>query len=154
SEEDLGERRIAGEDLDRTDLDSRRLHVDQKEADSVLLAGGIRADEAEAPVGVETPGCPDLLAIHEEVVALVFRLGLQRRKVRTCARLGISLAPTHLALRDAGNVDALLLVGPELKQCGAEHFGAHACDRVERAGIDNGLCNRVSLDGTEASASI
>ena len=47
---------------DRPHLDARRLHVDQQEADPLVLLRRVGAHQAEAPVGVLGAGSPDLLS--------------------------------------------------------------------------------------------
>ena len=50
-EEGLAERRTARDQLDRPRLDTRLMHVDQDEADALVLARRVGAHQAEAPVG-------------------------------------------------------------------------------------------------------
>src|SRR5205814_3388686 len=92
----------------------------------------VGTDQRKAPVGILRARGPDLLAIDEEVVTLVDALRAQRREVRAGARLGIALAPPHLAGDDSGHVLLLLLLAAILQQGRTEHHHAHAADRIPR----------------------
>src|SRR6185437_1827737 len=76
-EEGLAERRVAADQTDRPRLDSRRLHVDQEKGNAFVLARVVGADQAETPIGILRTRGPDLLAVDEEVIALVDRLRAQ-----------------------------------------------------------------------------
>ncbi len=153
-EEHLRERRLAGDGPDRPHLDARGLHVDQEEADAVMLDLGIGAHEAEAPVGEAAARGPDLLAVDQIVVALVLGLGLQAGEVRTRARLGIALAPAHLAARDPGQVQLLLFLVAVFEQRRAEQRRAHAGHRVEGAAVGVGLQHDPRLRRRQPAAAV
>ena len=93
---------------DRPRLDARALHVDQQEADALVLLRRVGAHQAEAPVGEMRAARPDLLAVDQVVVALVLGLGLQAARSDAGARLGEALAPAQLALDDRRDVPLLL----------------------------------------------
>ena len=115
----------AVDQVDRVERDARRLHVDQQEGDALLtlaLVGG--ADETEYPVGEVCVGRPDLLAVHDVVIALALGPGAQGREVGARARLGISLAPQFLGGRDLRQEALLLRVAAELHQDGRHHLDA------------------------------
>ena len=94
---------------------------------------GFGADEAEDPVGVIGVAGPDLRAVDEPVVALVFGLGLQPGEVGSRARLRVALAPADLAPDDRRNELLLLLFVRELQERRAEHPEAEAVQRRARA---------------------
>src|SRR5271170_5879266 len=77
-EEQLAERRIARDELDRAYFHARGLHVDQQEADAFVLSGIVGSYQTEAPIGVLCPGCPDFLPIDEKIIATVHALRAQR----------------------------------------------------------------------------
>src|SRR5262249_27462906 len=84
-EECLAEWRIAGDELDGSDLYAGRFHIDEQKADAFVLARVVGAHETEAPVGELCAGGPDLLAVDKIVIALVHALRAQAGEVRTCA---------------------------------------------------------------------
>ena len=54
-----------------------------RKRDALMLLRGVGAHQAEAPVGPLRAAGPDLLAVDQEVVALVLGLGLQARRGRS-----------------------------------------------------------------------
>jgi hypothetical protein len=153
-EEGLAERRGAGDQPDRPHLDARIVHVDQQEADALVLLAGVGAHQAEAHVGPLAAGGPDLLAVDQEVVALVLGLGLQRGEVGAGARLGEALAPAHFLPGDGADVLLLLLLVAVLEQGRAEHHRAHAADRVPGADAVHLLLQHARLGRREAAAAV
>ena len=97
--------------LDRLHFDARRVHVDKDEADAFLrfLRRRVRTAEEESPIRVLRQRGPGLLAIQNIMVAVANRCRLEACKVRTCAWLGIALAPPHFAGPNAWQVTSLLL---------------------------------------------
>src|SRR5262249_55170172 len=78
----------------------------------------VGAHQKEAPVGVLGQRGPGLLAVDQVVFLAViagdaFGPRLQRREVGAGARLGVALAPPHLAGEDAGQEARALRLGPE-----------------------------------------
>src|SRR5580693_9110259 len=57
------------------------VHVDQQEADTLVLLGVVGAHQGETHVGPLTAGGPDLGAVDQVVVALVLGLHLHRVEV-------------------------------------------------------------------------
>src|SRR6185295_3480771 len=108
-------------------------HVDQQERDALVLFRVVGAHQAEAPVGILRTAGPDLLAVDEEMIALVDGLRSQAGETGTRARLGIALTPAHRALDDTRHVAALLVLVAVFQKCGTEHRRAHATDRIEGA---------------------
>src|SRR6185369_5174688 len=92
-EEGLAEGGRIVDQPDRTGQHARLAHIDQHEADALMLLGGVGAHQAEAPIGEVGARGPDLLAVDQIVVALVFAPGLQGSEVGAGARLRIALAP-------------------------------------------------------------
>src|SRR6185503_7240988 len=105
-----------GNQLNRPDIDALGFHVDQDETDALLLSALIGSNKAEAPIGVPASGRPDLLAIDEIVISLVFRFGSERREIRAGSRLRVTLTPSHLSTRYARQVNELLLFAAVFKQ--------------------------------------
>ena len=68
----------------------------------------VGAHQAEDPVGLVGVARPDLLAVDEEMVAVVFGARRQRRQVGAGVGLRVALAPADLAARDLRQVFALL----------------------------------------------
>ncbi|MNQ86181.1 hypothetical protein D3C85_1013680 [compost metagenome] len=113
---------VAIEGDDGTDRDARRFHVDQQEADALLLLGrAVGAYQDKAPVGVMSGGGPQLLAVKHVVVAIAHRGGSQRRQVGTRARLGEALAEPVVHVRHARQEMLLLLLRAEGDQHRADH---------------------------------
>ena len=71
-EEDLVEVVVPRHQHERTHADTRRRHRDEQAADPLVLRRvGIRSDEQDDPVGEVRARRPHLLAVDDEVVALV-----------------------------------------------------------------------------------
>ena len=77
SKKHLGELVVARDRLDRPDLDSRAVQIDQQEADAGVprLRLRIGAHQREHPVRMMRPGGPDLVALDHEMVAFQRRAG-------------------------------------------------------------------------------
>ena len=132
-EEGLAEGRIAADQQDRLGRHAGRRHVEQEEADALVLGLGRCAHQAEDPVGLVGVAGPHLLAVDQPMIALVLGLGLQARQVGSRARLRIALAPADFAARDLAADMLLLLLVAELEQRRAEHRDAEAGQRRPRA---------------------
>src|SRR5262249_33356875 len=108
--EDLVELRVAGDLLERPHLDAGLTHVEEQARDAfVLRHAGIGAREQDAPVRDVPAAGPDLLAVDDEVVALVLGTSAQARQVRAGVRLRVELAPHLLGREDLLEVALLLL---------------------------------------------
>src|SRR6185437_5470310 len=117
---------VAADGQDRPRGDARRFHVDQDEADAVLLAlAFVGADQREHAVGVVRMRGPDLGAVDDVIVAVAHRAGLQRGEVGARARLGIALAPVILAGKNPRQIKILLLLRAEADDDGTDHLHAH-----------------------------
>src|SRR5262249_30868023 len=136
------------------DLHAWRLHVDQQKADPFMLAGVVGTHEAEAPIGELRARGPDLLAVDEEMIALVHALRAQACEIGSSARLGVALAPPDLASHDARDVPFLLLFIAVFEERGPEHHHAHAADRTEGAEAVHLLLKDARLLLREAAAAI
>jgi hypothetical protein len=64
----------------------------------------------ETEIGNMTAARPDLLAVHEKVIALVLGRGAQAGQVRARIRLGVQLAPDLLGGEDLPEIPLLLPV--------------------------------------------
>jgi hypothetical protein len=112
-EEDLVEVPVAVHEHERTDGDPGRSHVEQQVADpGVLRRVRVRPRQHEHPVGEVRARCPDLLAVHDEVVAAVLRPRAQAREIRAGAGLGIALAPDVVGSEDPREEVAPLRLRP------------------------------------------
>ncbi|MGY4600137.1 hypothetical protein ACVWXL_007883 [Bradyrhizobium sp. GM22.5] len=121
-EESLAERRVAGDQEDRFGRHALRGHVEQDEADAVmLLRGGIGANEAEDPVGVVGIGGPDLRPRNDEIIAVALGAGLQRGEIGAGVRLGIALTPADQARGDLWQMLLLLGIVAVFQQRRPEH---------------------------------
>src|SRR6185312_1095822 len=116
-EEDLVEMPMPVEEHQRAHGDARRLHVDEQVGDAVVLwRVGVGADQQEATIGEMCARGPHLLAVDDEMVALVDRPGPEAGKVAAGAGLGEALAPALVPGEDRGQVALLLRFGAELDQ--------------------------------------
>src|SRR3990167_7463019 len=95
-----------------------------------MLLRGVGANETEAPVRPLGARRPNLLAVDQIVVALVFASRLQGSQIRAGPGLRVALAPLNFAAADGRNVLQLLFFGAVLEQGRAEHHDAHSPDRV------------------------
>ena len=153
-EEGFAERRGAGDQADRANLDARLMHREDHEGDALVLLGGVGAHQAEDHVRPLAAGGPDLLAVDQPVIALVLGPGRERGEVGAGARLGEALAPAHLPGDDVGNVLLLLILGAVFQQGRAEHAHAHAADRVPGADGGHFLIQHPGFLGREAAAAV
>ena len=125
-EEGFAEGRRTADQLDGTGFDPGGGHVEQDEGNALVFLAGVSAHQAEDPVGLVGVGGPDLLAVDQEVVALVLAAGLEAGQIGAGARFRIALAPADLALDDPGKELLLLLLGGVFQQHRAQHPDAEA----------------------------
>ena len=142
-DEDLGrivvDHRLEGSDLQPTA--QALAQVDQEHRQPVRLAldlverGGARQQQHQ--VGMQRAGGPDLLPVHDEVVALADGARLEAGRVRPGRRLGHAerLHP-DLAGGDAGKVAPLLLLATVPQQRSHDVHLRVALARDASAGID------------------
>src|SRR5947208_1048304 len=132
--EDLREERGAGDLLERTHLDAWLAHVEEHARDALVL-GRLRvgAREQDPPVGDRPARGPDLLAVDEEVVALVLGARLEAREVRAGVGLRVELAPDLLGREHLLQVALLLPVGPVDDDRRADEADPEPVDRRRRA---------------------
>ena len=154
-EEGFAERRAAGDQQNWLGRNALRGHVEQDEADAVMLLGGrISPHQTEYPVGVVRIRGPDLLAVDDEIVAVAFGAGLQRGEVRSGIRLGIALAPADQAGRDLRQMFFLLNFRAVFQQRGPQHGNAERGQRLPRADAGHFLAHDLGLLGIEAATAI
>ena len=114
--------RRAAEVAQRPHLDARRVHVDDEQADALVLRHvGIGAHVAEALLGDHGVARPDLLAVDDEVVAVELGAGLQAGEVGARVGLAHADAPDRVAA-DRRRHELLLLVVAELEQARARRW--------------------------------
>ncbi len=130
-EDDFVDLAVALDRDDRIHRDAGCLHVDEQEADAFLAPRDVRAGSCkqENPVGMLAERGPGLGAVQDVVIAREVRARLQRREIRTGARLGVALAPPHVAREDVGQEALLLLLVAEGIDDGADHAEAEGHDR-------------------------
>jgi hypothetical protein len=98
-EEDLAELGVVGHLLERADGDAGRLHVDEQQADALVLRRvGLGAAEEEAPVRDVGVARPHLLAVHDVLVAAPLRARAEPGEIGARTRLGETLAPELVAV--------------------------------------------------------
>jgi len=125
----------SGELAQRPDRDARRLHVDEQEADPLVLGRiGVGAHEQEAPVGDVRHRRPDLLAVDDEMLAVQHAARLEVGEVGARVRLRESLAPQLVGGQDLLQMPRLLGRRAVLHQRRAEHREPAAVDELGRLG--------------------
>ena len=101
------------------------------------MLGDLRvgAREQQAPVGDLAAARPDLLAVDDEVVALVHGGGLERGQVAAGVGLGVELAPQLLGREDLLEIALLLRVGAVDDDGRPDDADAQAVGRRRRVGL-------------------
>ena len=129
----LAKARLAADQLNRLDRDARAFHVDQDEADALLLLdGGVGAHQGVHPVSRVAVGGPDFRAVDDEVAVLILaRRGLQAGQVGAGIGLAETLAPAHAAFHHGRQVLAFLRFGAQFEQHRPKH--PHAQVELGRA---------------------
>ena len=117
---------MAGEQHERTHRDPLRVQRHQERADALVLGRvGVGAGEHDDPVGEVRAGRPHLLAVDQEVIALVLRASAEAGEVGARAGLGEALRPDFLTAEDRPQVAALLLVGAPVDDRGTHQVESH-----------------------------
>ena len=119
-----------------------------------MLGRAVGTHKAEDPVRLVGIRGPDLLAVDQVMITLVFAARLQAGEVRSRARLRIPLAPAGLALQDVGDEAQLLFVITELEQRRAEHPEAEREERRARLDAAHFLFQHARLRAAQAAAAI
>ena len=78
---------------------------------------------------------PDLMPVHQEMVALQHRPGAQAGKVGSGFRFRIALAPADFAPHDRRDMGLPLLLGAVFQQDGTQHGKTHAAQRDATAEV-------------------
>src|SRR5438093_6161421 len=134
-EEDLVEVMVAGHQDERPHGDSRRRHRDEEAADPLVLRRiRARADQQDDPVREVRARRPHLLAVDDEVVALIDGARTEARQIGAGAGLGEALAPDLVGVEDRGEMAALLLLGAPVDESRARQVQAHVAWYDGRAG--------------------
>src|SRR5262249_12842623 len=153
-EEDLAELGVVGHLPQRPHGDAWRLHVDQQQAEALLLrTGRLRAGEQEAAIGDVRMAGPDLLAVDDVRVATTLGPGAEARQVGARARLREALAPELVAVHHRRE-EALALGGRAVReQRGADEIDVGLRRRTGRADLVERLVEEPALhDGGAATA--
>src|SRR5262249_28672186 len=109
--EDLAEVAVAGQRLDRPDLDPGRVHGTDHPGDAgVARCRRIGPNQELLELGDVSEARPDLLSGDDEVVAVDLGARLERRQIGAGVGLREALAPHHVAAQDARQMVRLLLV--------------------------------------------
>ena len=114
----------------------------------------IRADQTEDPIRLVCVRGPDLGAVHQIVVALVFGLGLQSGQVGSMAWFRVTLTPANLAAGNFGQILQLLFLTGEFQQCRAEHPDAKALQGWARLDASQFFVEDLVLVGRQPAAAI
>ena len=117
---------------------------------------GIGAHEQQSPARDVRHARPDLLPVHDPLVAVAHRRRRERRDVGTGAGLAEHLAPDLFARERRPQEPALLLLGAERDQRGTGHADAHhvAQQVLRRVGRDESLVDEVLEAGVEPEAAL
>src|ERR1043166_9390815 len=85
----------------------------------MLRRVGVGAHQQKAPIGEMRARRPYLLAVDQEMVALIDRASAQAGEIGAGPRLGIALAPDLVAAKDLWQVPLLLRLSAPMNECGA-----------------------------------
>src|SRR5712692_956237 len=146
--EDFREKRGARDLLEWPYLDAGLAHVEEQARDPLVLGDlRVRPREEDPPVGDGPARRPDLLAVDEEVVALVLGARLEAREVGARVRLRVELAPDLLGGQHLPEVALLLPVGAVDDDRRADEPDAEAVDgrrggEARHLVLDDGLLHR------------
>ena len=102
----------------------------------VLWRLGVGAHQQKAPIGEMRARGPHLLAVDDEMVAVVDRAGAQAGQIGAGARLGIALAPDLVGAEDLRQVARFLLLGAPMDQGRAQKVEAALARQDRRAGAE------------------
>jgi hypothetical protein len=114
-----------------------------------MLLRRVGADETENPVGLIGVTRPDLVAVDEKVVTLIFAAGTKRCEVGPGSGLGVALAPTDFpraifgrCSRFCSSVAYSSSTGPSIhnpkeKSGGLARIRAISCDRTRASSVDS-----------------
>ena len=130
------------------------VHHERRDAELALRRVGIRAGQAQPPVGELRVGRPHLAT--RDAVAAVHRDGARGQRSQVAAGVGLAeeLAPQLLGREDARQ-EALLLLGRAVGQQGRPHqVDADAADQLGCPGPCQLLDHDVVLERAEAAAAV
>jgi hypothetical protein len=97
----------------RAHVDPRLMHGEREVGDPLVLGDvGVGAGQEHAQIGILAARRPDLLTVHDPLVAVPPRPALQPGQVRTGGRFTEQLAPRLPAGHDVAHVGVDLLTGP------------------------------------------
>ena len=134
--------------LDRPHLDAFALHVEEEHRQALVLGHvGIGAGDQQAVVGIMRARGPDLLAVDDPVVAVLFGAGAQARDVGAAGGLREQLAPDLLAGGELRQIMPLVL-----PRCHRPSRSARTCPR--RSGTAASACRRRPLPAARSRVSI
>ena len=80
------------------------------------------AHKAKHHIGKLRRRGPNLLTVNHKIITIDHRGGTQRCEVRSCPRLGIALAPNHLAGQRRADIFFLLFLRPQFQKCRHQHI--------------------------------
>ncbi len=132
-EEHLREHRPAVHFLDRLHREAGRVHRHHHARDAeVLRRRRVGANEQDHPLRPHREAGPDLLPVHDVVVAVTDGLALERGQVAAGAGLGVAGAPLDLAAQDRADVLLLLLLRAVLDERGSDPGEPHVAEAQHR----------------------
>src|SRR5271167_807249 len=111
-EEQLVELGFPGHLAQRSNFDAGRFHIHEEDGKSLVFrCTDVGANDEFAPVTHPTVASPDFLAIHNVMIVLEARFGLQTSEIRTGVRLGEALAPDLFCAQNFWDVALFLRFG-------------------------------------------
>src|SRR5947207_5592208 len=146
---------MAVELRDRSWIHARRLHVDGQERDPLVLRRvGIRAHQREDPVGERAERRPDLLAVHDVLVAVEHGARPQRGEVAAGLRFAEALRPDDVRGQDPRQPLPFLLLAAVDHERRPHEVLAENADALGPAGQEVLLLEDGLLDGIGAAAAV
>ena len=116
-QEHFVEVRLAGDLLDRADLDAVLAHREEEERDAAVLRDvPVSAGHQHPVVGRCRTGRPHLLTGDDELVAVALGASLQAGEVRSCSWLGVQQAHLEVVEQQRPDQAALQCFGSERQQ--------------------------------------
>ncbi|MNZ58663.1 hypothetical protein D3C78_766770 [compost metagenome] len=146
-EEHLGEAGAAGHLLERADLDTRLLEVEQQIGNTLVLGRCIwfGAHQQEHVVCQVGSGGPDFLSIDHPLIANQLGASAQRGQVAAGTRLAVALRPQVFTGDGLGHEELLLPLLALLEQSRHQHVGADTADFQRRSHAGELLADHLGL---------
>src|SRR5580704_13372908 len=109
AKEQLDKFRFTGHLAEGTNFDARRSHVHEENGEAFVFGGaGVGANDEFTPIAHPPIAGPDFLSVHDKVIAVETRFGLQTGKIRTGVRLREALAPDLFSAQNCWDITFFL----------------------------------------------